>query len=315
MSERIRIGLVGCGRLAEHGYVPAIALSDRVRLVAVADPHDARASAVAGLAGLAGAAVRHHPDLSTMLEQGDVDAVVLASPAEAHVDDAAVAVSAGLPVLVEKPPAPDAEGAERLVALGGAVQLGFNRRFDTGARAVKDAVPADGPVTVEAALQYRRASWKPHTVRDDVLADLAPHLVDWVRWTAGQEVVGVQADEVSPDRARVRLATTRGTATITASADRFHAESLVVADGSGATIARHRAGGPIAAVTDRLLRRNRPHPLAASLAAQLDAFAGIVGGEPSDDLATVTDGLRAMEVVDAVRASVAGGGRQETISC
>lgn len=319
MSGPFRIGLVGCGRLAEHGYVPAVAWNERVRLVAVTDPDEARARAVAGLAG---PDVRIDPDLASMLERSDLDAVVLASPADSHVDDATAVVGAGLPVLVEKPPAPDAAGAARLAALGGSVRVGFNRRYDTGARAVRASVPAVGPVAIEATLQYRRASWNPHTVRDDVLADLAPHLVDWVRWLAGQEVVGVQADESSPDRARLRLTTTRGTATITAAADRFHAESLSVGDVTGATIARHCAGGPVAAVTGRLLSRGRPHPLAASLAAQLDAFADVVDGGPAADLATAVDGLRTMAVIDAARTSASAGGRRvdvrnpgEPISC
>lgn len=310
MSEPIRIGLVGCGRLAELGYLPALTLTDRVRLVAVADPDGRRCGSIARAAG---ADVRPHGDLETMLDAGDLDAVVLASPASAHVADATAAVAASLPVLVEKPPAPDAAGAATLAALGGDVHLGFNRRFDPGARRVRDAVPAEGPVSIDVAIQYRRASWNAHTVCDDVLSDLGPHLVDWVRWLAGQEVVGVQAHEVSSDRASVRLTTTRGTATLTASADRFHAESIEVVDVTGASIARHRAGGPVAAVTDRVLRRNQPHPLAESLAAQLHAFADVVDGGSSADLATTVDGLRTMSAIDAARTSAAAGSRRVDI--
>lgn len=319
MSGSIRIGLVGCGRLAELGYVPAFALTDRARLVAVVDPDRDRSASIARAAG---ADVRPHGDFASMLDAGDLDAVVLASPASVHVADATAAVAASLPVLVEKPPAPDAHGAAELAALGGSVWAGFNRRFDPGARIVRDAVPDDGPIAIDASIQYRRASWNPHTVHDDVLIDLAPHLVDWVRWIAHQDVVGVRARDVSPDRASLRLTTTRGTASITASADRFHAESVDVVDVTGSTIARHRAGGPVSAVTDRVLRRNQPHPLAASLAAQLDAFADVIGGQPNADLATAVDGVCTMAVIDAARVSAASGGRRvdvheprEQISC
>ena len=319
MTASIRLGLVGCGRLAEHGYLPAMAIAHRSELVAVTDPDEGRARSVGALAG---ASVRVERDLESMLHTGGLDAVVLASPADVHVDDAASVVAAGLPVLVEKPPAPDAVGAARLVRLGGTVRVGFNRRFDAGAAVVRAAVPAAGPVSIDAAIRYRRASWAPHTVRDDVLSDLAPHLVDWVRWLAGQEVVGVQAVEVSPDRAHVRLTTTRGSATITAAADRFHAESITVRGIGGAIVARHRAGGPVAAVAGHLPWRTGPHPLAASLAAQLDAFTDVVSGRSNDLLATATDGLRVMTVVDAARSSAAADGRridvrpiEEPISC
>ena len=48
----LRLGLVGCGRLAEAGYVPAIAATDGVELVAVADPRSDRRDLLASLAAV-----------------------------------------------------------------------------------------------------------------------------------------------------------------------------------------------------------------------------------------------------------------------
>jgi predicted dehydrogenase len=61
-------------------------------------------------------------------------------------------------------------------------------------------------------------------------------------------------------------------------------------------------------VADRARGRTSPHPLAVSLAAQLDAFAAAVRGDDPGDLATADDGLAAMAVVDAARTSAAAGG-------
>ena len=44
----LRLGLIGCGRLAELGYAPAIARLGEVELVAVADPDRERRDAVGG---------------------------------------------------------------------------------------------------------------------------------------------------------------------------------------------------------------------------------------------------------------------------
>ncbi|MFP5320917.1 MAG: Gfo/Idh/MocA family protein [Acidimicrobiia bacterium] len=310
MSGPLRLGLVGCGRLAELGYVPAAALAADVELVAVADPDPQRRAAVAELAGATA-----HPDAASLLGVGEVDAVVLATPAAHHLADAERAVEAGVPVLVEKPPGPDALGALALMRLGPSVRVGFNRRFDPAVAAVRAALPATGPLDLHLSIAYRRASWSAHTVRDEVLLDLVPHLVDWARWLTGADVSSVAASELVPDRAVLSLGLGRGRATVVAAADRLHEERVEVRDAAGALVARHRTGGPVGAVlgraravADRAAGRSTPHPLAASLAAQLQAFAAAVRGDDPGELATADDGLAAMAVVDAARTSATAGG-------
>jgi len=70
----------------------------------------------------------------------------------------------------------------------------------------------------------------------------------------------------------------------------------------GAVVGRARSA------VDRVRGRDAAHPLAASLAAQLDALAAAVRGEPAGELATAADGVAAMAVVDAARTSAATGG-------
>lgn len=304
MSRPVRIGLVGCGRLAELGYLPAVGLVPAVVLAGVADPDPGRRQLVADAAGVAG-----HADAEALLGAGGIDAVVLASPAAHHVDDARRAARAGLPVLVEKPPAPDRAGAERLAALGPAVSVGFNRRYDPAIRSLREAVPGAGPVELDLSIRYRPASWNAHTVRDDVLLDLGPHLVDLVRWLARTGIETVRTVELRSDHAVLAVTHGRGQATIEVGVDRFHTERITVRDASGTELARHRVGGPVGAVVGRVLAARRPHPLVASLAAQLEAFADAVDGVAPDDLGTSADGVAAMAVIDAARASAADGGR------
>ena len=308
MTEPVRLGLVGCGRLAESGYVPACARAAGVTLSAVADPDPTRrARALASCP--AAHDVAEFPDAAALLAGADVDAVVLATPASAHVADAALAAGRGVPVLVEKPPAPDAAGAAQLVALGPLVRLGFNRRFDPGAQAVRAAVPTDGLIHLELEIRYRRASWNAHTVRDEVLLDLVPHLVDWARWLSGSEPAGVATSRLEPDRVALELTLGRGRATIDAAADRLHRERIEVTDRTGAVVARHRVGGLAAAVLGQLRPATGPHPLEASLTAQLEAFARTVRRDGPDELlGTATDGHVVMTVIDAARASAARGG-------
>lgn len=311
--DEVRIGLVGCGRLAEAGYVPAAARVDGVRVVAVADTDADRRGRVATSASGPGGTVEAFADAITLLQGAAVDAVVLATPAPTHLADATAVVAAGLPVLVEKPPAVDATEAAALVALGPLVRTGFNRRFDPGARAVRSALPATGDLHLDLELGYRRASWGAHVVRDEVLVDLAPHLVDWARWLTGSEITTVTATAIEPDRAELVLALSRGRAALVASADAIHRERIEVRDASGQRVARHRVGGLVAGIAGRLGAGRGAHPLEDSLAEQLAAFARIVRGEHDGVLGTADDGLAVMEVVDAARRSAAAGGRPEPV--
>lgn len=313
-----RLGLVGCGRLAEAGYVPALERAPGVELVAVADPDPIRRERVAAAAGAAGlGAPRMHRSASTLLARTDVDGLVLASPAAAHLDDAELAAGAGVAVLVEKPPAPDAAGAAVLTTLGDRVWVAFNRRFDPGAQTVRRQVPPDGPVDISVEIGFRRQSWGAHTARDDALLDLGPHLVDWVRWLAGVEITEVVEAVISYDRATVQLVHTRGRATLRAAADRIHREAIEVARPGGAIVARHRVGGALAAVRGRLPNGPSAHPLSASLASELGAFAAAARGDGATDdahLGTARDGLAVMTVIDAARRCAAHGGEPTPVA-
>lgn len=303
-DRAVRLAVVGCGRLAEVGYVPALAAAADARLVAAVDPDPARRAAIERLVD---GPVGHASSVSELLaDHGDVDGVIIASPAAFHLEAATVATDAGLPVLVEKPPAPDVAGARAIAALSPTPWVGFNRRFDRGALAARVAARlADGPLDLTIDLLYRTRSWSAVSVNDDVLHDLGPHVFDWVRWITGDDIASVSA---SADHHRASIhaeLTGGGTASIRLASDRRWCERLVVVDGGGHIVADHRLGGPIAGVTGRV--RRGPHPLVATLTAQVDAFAHAIAGRVSPLLGTAADGVAVMAVIEAATASAAGG--------
>lgn len=309
-GDPVRVGLVGCGRITERGYLPALQSVDAARLVAVADPDRQRRERLAAL----GTAMLGHPvgafdGAASLVANARVDAIVIASPATAHVADARLAAAAGLATLVEKPPAADAARALDLTGLRPMPWLAFNRRFDPGARAVRSAMPAHGPVELFLRLRYRRPSWGAHTVRDDALLDLGPHLLDWARWIIGREVDHVRCTELSTERTVLDVTLGRGRAHLEAATDRTHEELIELRDGSGRLIARHRIGGHWAGLRDRFLRRSHSNPLIISLRGELEAFVETVRTGSATDLGTPSDGVAVMTAIDAARASAAGGGR------
>jgi predicted dehydrogenase len=122
-----RVGIVGCGRLVERGYLPAARRAANVELAAVADPVEERCALVApGLPAF--------DSVEALLAGCDIDVIVIATPHEAHLAPARVASAAGIPALVEKPPAAGMKDALALTALARPPWIGFNRRFLPGLR-------------------------------------------------------------------------------------------------------------------------------------------------------------------------------------
>jgi predicted dehydrogenase len=297
----VKLAIAGCGRITEIGYAPALRRSPGVELCAVADPDRSRgervAARVSGDPGIFGS-------VAEMVEETAPDALLIASPPECHLEHAQLATTAGIPVLVEKPPGRDAAEAERLADLGPAVWVGFNRRFSHLA-AVASRVPAEGELELRMRLSYRRASWRAHEVRDDALGDLGPHLVDLAACLLGGELSSATARSVDRDSARVELTGARGSARFVCQTDAPWVERVEVRS-SGGVSARSVHGGVARGALSRL--RRGEHPLVASLARQLRALGSVVRGEGGGMLATARDGVTAMRAVDAARASASGGG-------
>jgi predicted dehydrogenase len=297
-SAPLRLGLAGCGRLAEAGYLSAIAAVDEVELVAVADPRPDRRERIARLAGGNGGAdaVASHADVGDLLDRGEVQALIVASPPAEHLEHARLASDAGVPCLVEKPPAPDLAGAELLAALERPPWIGFNRRFQH-ASALLDAVPADGPLELLLELNYRRASWRAVSIRDDAVLDLAPHLIDLALLLARAPTATVRSARLTPERVELELDTGRGPARIRGATDRAYRERVVVRRPGGGRIAASRTGGRLRGAMHRI--PGRVHPLTGSLRGQLAAFAAAARGADGGLLASADDGVRTMRVIEA----------------
>ena len=295
----VRLGLVGCGRLAELGYAPASRAAEGVEIVAVSDPERERRALLAAKLGAPA-----HARVSELLEATQLDGIVICTPAEQHEEVAAAAAREGVGALVEKPPAPDAAGALRLAALSPTPWIGFNRRFDQGVE-LAPSVPRAGELELRMVLHYRRRSWRALTRADDAMLDLAPHLIDLALHLTAAVPLAVRA-HAALERVGIELATSRARVSIQCATDRPHREVVEVLDGGGRRIARAERGGRVRAVAARLAPG--AHPLVRSLTAQLEAYARALRGEDPSPLATAGEGAAVMRVLDAARRSDAMGG-------
>jgi myo-inositol 2-dehydrogenase/D-chiro-inositol 1-dehydrogenase len=131
----MRLGLIGLGRIGAF-HAGTLSSLDAVDELVVTDVVPAAIDRIVAKYGAEPAA-----DPADLLAKG-VDAVVIAAATDAHPQLIHAAVDAGLPVFCEKPVAKGAaEAAEVLRHCAGAtVQIGYNRRFDPGFVAARQAV-------------------------------------------------------------------------------------------------------------------------------------------------------------------------------
>src|SRR5215470_8309826 len=135
----MQIGLLGAGRMgAFHARV--LAQSALVDGLSIADADVDRAAA---LAEELNAQCRPTPE---DVVSGGVDALVIAAATTAHARLIHLAAGAGLPAFCEKPISLDLETTDAVLdhvkAAGTLLQIGFQRRFDPGYIAAREAVLA-----------------------------------------------------------------------------------------------------------------------------------------------------------------------------
>jgi predicted dehydrogenase len=107
--ERVRVGFVGCGRIADLqclGYLG----HPRAEIVAVCDVERATAERRAAAWGVA----RVYTDLDRLLADRDVDAVEILTPHHLHAEQAIAALEAGKHVSLQKPPTRTLEELDRV---------------------------------------------------------------------------------------------------------------------------------------------------------------------------------------------------------
>lgn len=342
-TAKLRIGVLGCGQIAQAAHFEACARARNAQLDAICDVAPDL---------LAAMAARHHPrvayaDYDAMLADPQVDAVIVAVADQFHVAMATRALAAGKHVLVEKPMGVSVEECEALsqaaAAAGRILQVGTNKRFDPGIQFARRFVQEElGEVLafkawycdstyrytvtdnlqprIVASASARRPPGHPKANRDRYyLLGHGSHLVDTARYLGG-EIAAVRASRVEKYGARcwfAELAFASGAVghldlTIAVRMD-WH-EGFQIYGEHGSVLAKtynpwELKSSEVAcfSVRDGQYRR----PLGAdghTYRRQVEGFAdAVLHGAPMEG-ATIEDGLAAIRALVAIARSVESGG-------
>lgn len=193
----LSIGIVGAGAIGRM-HAEVIAGSGFATVAGVADPTEA------GRQFCRERGLAWYPDHGALLDAGGIEALIVATPNQTHLDIGLAAIDRGLPALIEKPVAVTvAEGEALAAASAGAgvpVLVGHHRRHNPAIAKAREMVQggALGRLTNATVLYtfykhdaYFDLAWRREPGGGPVLINLI-HEIDLIRFVCG-EVAAVQA--------------------------------------------------------------------------------------------------------------------------
>jgi predicted dehydrogenase len=317
LSPTLSIGLIGCGRAAERYYLPALARVEQVRLAAVADPLQERRELIAS--GIPGCLT--FTSAEELLEKANLAAIIVATPPATHAMIATMVLNAGIPVLVEKPLAPNMAGVKEVESIAtsrsGSVMVGFSRRYWKPVRQLRQILCNQrhaNLVSARLVITSNVKAWSPISGICDLLDDLGPHQFDLLRYVFDQEIVAISARWTDREAIQMHVRLTNGImAECQAAYSSVSQESITVqckSRGYRMCVGSERlqpADGPIRCfldVSDAVTRRvcGRRTSMHSSFEAQVASFVTYVrnGVTPEPGLA---DGIAVTRAIEAARCS------------
>ena len=193
MTDRLRVGIVGCGGIANGKHMPSMKKADKFDIVAFCDILEARATQAAKDYGTPDAKV--YTDYKALLQDKTIDAIYVLTPNKSHSFISIDAMEAGKNVMCEKPMAKTAAEAKAMVETaqrtGKLLTIGYNSRYTTRSAYVKEVVQRGdlGDIYFARAQALRRRgvpTWGVFLNEEEQgggpLIDIGTHILDLTLW-------------------------------------------------------------------------------------------------------------------------------------
>ncbi|WP_456364693.1 gfo/Idh/MocA family oxidoreductase [Priestia aryabhattai] len=203
---KVKIGVIGCGSIAQHRHLPEYKMNEQVELVAVCDINTERANSVAQQYG-----VKAYANYEELLASGTVEAVSVCTPNYLHAPISVAALNSGVHVLCEKPMATSEEEAKAMIEAaktnGKKLMIGHNQRFVASHQKARELIEkgeigkiysfrtAFGHGGPEGWSVDGKESWffKKDEAFIGAMGDLGVHKTDMLRYILNEEIVEVGA--------------------------------------------------------------------------------------------------------------------------
>ncbi len=214
MNDKIRIGILGCGKIAQVRHIPEYADNPDCKLAAFYNPSRQRAEDMAAKYG-----GKVYDSAEELLADPEIDAVSVCAANYAHAELAIKALKAGKHVLCEKPMATTIEDCEAMAEAaresGKFLMIGHNQRLAKAHVKAKELIDEGligkilsfrttfghgGPETW--SINPGKGTWFFDKKRAAMgaMADLGVHKTDLIQFLTGQRVVRTTARLTTLDK-------------------------------------------------------------------------------------------------------------------
>lgn len=194
MERMVKVGIIGCGGIANGKHLPSLKKLQNVKLVAFCDIDRSRAEKAKQEYGVEDASV--YTDYKEMIEQEkEIEVIHVCTPNNSHSEITCCALYAGKHVMCEKPMAKTAEQAEAMLKAaketGKKLTIGYQNRFRSDSLYLKEACKANelGDIYYAKAYAIRRRAVPTWGVFLDAeaqgggpLIDIGTHALDLTLW-------------------------------------------------------------------------------------------------------------------------------------
>ena len=192
-EKKLRIGIIGCGGIAEGKHLPSLARLKNVEMVAFCDIIEDRAKAAAEKYGVEGSSV--YKDYKELLKDKSIDVIHVCTPNKSHSVITIDALEAGKHVMCEKPMAKTAAEAKKMVEAakrtGKKLTIGYQNRHRSDSEYLKKMCENGelGDIYYAKAHAIRRRAvptWGVFLNEDEQgggpLIDIGTHALDLTLW-------------------------------------------------------------------------------------------------------------------------------------
>lgn len=194
MSKKLKIGIIGCGGIANQKHFPALSQQkDKAEMVAFCDIEVERAKEACEKYGVEGA--KYYEDYHELLADPTIDVIHVCTPNVSHSPITVAAFEAGKNVLCEKPMAHNTEAAKKMMDAwkksGKKFTIGYQNRFREEVRSLHESCENGelGDIYFAKAHALRRKAVPTWGVFPDKsqqgggpLIDIGTHALDITLW-------------------------------------------------------------------------------------------------------------------------------------
>ena len=203
----IRIGWIGCGNHASEMLLPQLVRLP-ARVEAICDINPERVMLIGDRYGV----TARYTDAMALLAHPDLDAIGMAVGPAQHVAFGEAALAHGLPVFIEKPPAGDVAGAQRLAEAAHRANrpcvVGFMKRYSTANRIARNILrSAEFGPCISLLGEYMTAPtyFVGNPDYTGFYLHHCVHAMDLVPWLMGEAVIAVNTRRFEPEPGKLAL--------------------------------------------------------------------------------------------------------------